>query len=234
MKVKKIISLIILAVAVPAVIFIGTSFFGGRQYTFIAFAVVILSFIPFVLKFENDERITAVRMVLIAVMTTLSVVGRFAFSYVPFFKPVAAFVIITGVYLGAESGFMCGALSAVISNFIFGQGAWTPFQMFAWGMIGFFAGLLGKALIKYPVALYFYGALSGVAYSLFLDTWTTMYIDGTFNFSRYLTLITAAVPVTVVYVVSNVLFLVLLFRPVGKRLERMTIKYGLKKQSEVY
>ena len=60
-----------------------------------------------------------------------------------------------------------------------------------------------------------------------MDTWTAIYVDGTFVFSRYLTLIATAAPVTAVYVISNVIFLILLFKPIGRRLSRITRKYGL-------
>ena len=75
-------------------------------------------------------------MVIAAVITALCVVGRF----IPFFKPIAALTIIAAVYLGGETGFMVGAMAALMSNFYFGQGPWTPFQMLAWGMIGLIAG----------------------------------------------------------------------------------------------
>lgn len=226
-KIKKLLSVILLAAVIPTVVLSGTVLFSQRAYVFIAFAVTVICLAAFFLGIENGKKITGVRIVLVSVMTALSVVGRFAFSYVPFFKPVTAFVVIAGVYLGAQSGFLCGALSALVSNFIFGQGAWTPFQMFAWGMIGFFAGLLCNSLKKHKAFLYLFGGLSGVFYSLFLDTWTALYVDGTFVLSRYLTLIIAAVPVTAVYVVSNIIFLILLFKPIGRRLERISVKYGI-------
>ncbi len=226
-KRKKILSYVLIFGAIPLTVIFGTQLLGARKYVFLCFAVTVLCLAAFFVSVEHGERTTVVGTVLVAVMTALSVVGRFAFSYVPFFKPVTAFVIIAGVYLGAQYGFLCGALSALVSNFIFGQGAWTPFQMFAWGMIGFFSGLLSKQLIKSKLFLYLFGAFSGVAYSLFLDTWTAIYVDGTFVFSRYLTLIASAVPVTAVYIVSNVIFLILLFKPIGRRLSRITTKYGL-------
>ena len=81
-------------------------------------------------------------MLLIAVMAAIAVVGRMAFFMLPQFKPVTAIVIITGISLGAEAGFLTGAVAGFVSNFFFGQGPWTPWQMFAFGIIGFLAGLL--------------------------------------------------------------------------------------------
>ena len=102
-------------------------------------------------KGKNDAR----RIVIIAVMTALSVAGRFVFAPIPFFKPVTAIVIITAIYLGSEAGFITGAFSAVVSNFYFGQGPWTPFQMLAWGLIGFLAACLLKNLLRVRCCLLF-------------------------------------------------------------------------------
>ena len=104
---------------------------------------LIASAIPFFLVFDK-KRPQAREMVPIAVMSAIGVVGRTLFAVVPLpnFKPVSAVVIITGVAFGPETGFLTGALTGFISNFVFGQGPWTPWQMFCWGMIGFIAGLL--------------------------------------------------------------------------------------------
>jgi len=101
---------------------------------------------PFFLVFDRKKP-EAREMIPIAVMAALGVVGRTLFSLIPLpnFKPVSAIVIITGVAFGPEAGFLTGALTGFVSNFIFGQGPWTPWQMFCWGMIGFAAGLLQNA-----------------------------------------------------------------------------------------
>lgn len=82
----------------------------------------------------------------------------------PGFKPVAALVILSGVAFGGETGFLVGAMSMLTSNVLFGQGPWTPFQMFAMGLIGFFAGVcFQKGLLRAgraPLAIF--GAVSVV------------------------------------------------------------------------
>lgn len=95
------------------------------------------------------------KIALIAVMTAMSVAGRFVFAALPGFKPVTAVVVLCGMYLGADAGFICGALSALISNCYFGQGPWTPFQMLVWGIIGLVAGLSGKQLQKAGLRLWY-------------------------------------------------------------------------------
>lgn len=226
MTAKKVIKYLCVFLVAPLIVLCGVFFLGDRKYAFVSLALSVVACIPFFVSFEkgkNDAR----RIVIIAVMTALSVAGRFVFAPIPFFKPVTAIVIITAIYLGAEAGFITGAFSAVVSNFYFGQGPWTPFQMFAWGLIGFLAGLLAKRLLESKVLLIIFGALSGVVFSFIMDVWTTLWADGTFNIARFIASITTASPFTVVYMVSNVIFLLLLTKPIGRKLQRLKTKYGI-------
>lgn len=224
--VKKCLSYIILCLLVPAVILCGALLFEEKQYAWISLCVTALSCVPFFLCFEKRETSTK-RLVLIAAMVALSVVGRFIFTPLPGFKPVTAVVVITAMYFGSEAGFMTGALSAVISNFYFGQGPWTPFQMFSWGLIGLIAGLLADPLKRSRIVLGIYAVISGIMYSLLMDIWTVLWVDGTFNFTRYLAAVVSATQFTVIYAVSNLIFLMLFIKPIGKTLERIKTKYGV-------
>lgn len=223
---KKLFGIILLVVLIPIIIGVGVVAFKDRAYAWISLCIAVVACIPFIVAFEKNSQSTS-KLVILAVLIALSVGGRFLFSFLPHFKPVTAMVVITGIYLGYESGFICGAFTALISNFIFGQGPWTPFQMFAWGMIGLFAGLLGCFFTKHLIPLLIYGALSGVIFSLLMDVWTTLWWDGTFNLSRFFVNVASALPVTVIYAVSNVVFLFVLIKPLGKKLERIKTKYGV-------
>ena len=112
----------------------------------LALLFLAVSAIPFFLVFDRKKP-QARELVPLAVMAAIGVVGRTVFAIIPLpnFKPVSAIVIITAVSFGPEAGFMTGALTGFVSNFIFGQGPWTPWQMFCWGMIGFVAGRLQKS-----------------------------------------------------------------------------------------
>lgn len=101
---------------------------------------------------------------LITVLTTMSIAGRFIFAPFPGFKPVTAVVIIAGMYLGIEAGFYCGALTALVTNFYFGQGMYTPFQMLTWGLIGIISALIGGLLRKNKAVLMIYGVFAGVIF----------------------------------------------------------------------
>lgn len=223
---KKRLSYFIIFPLIPVIVIAGAVLFSEKMYAWISLCVVFLSCIPFFLAFEKRE--TSVRrLVLIAAMTALSVIGRIIFTPLPGFKPVTAFVVLTAMYFGPQAGFMTGALSAVISNFYFGQGPWTPFQMFSWGIIGFIAGLLSGQLKKNKVILCIYAVFSGVMYSMLMDIWTVLWADGYFNISRYLAAVVSAVQFTIIYAVSNVVFLLLFSKPIGNMLDRIKEKYNL-------
>ena len=223
---KRIISFIILCVLVPAAVVAGALLFDERRYAWVILCVTLLSCLPMFISFERNSA-DAKRLVMIAVMTALSVAGRFLFAALPGFKPVTAMVVITAMYFGSEAGFMTGALSAVISNFYFGQGPWTPFQMFSWGIIGLLAGLFARRLRQSRIWLSAFGVLAGVLYSLLMDIWTVFWADGYFNITRYIAAVGSAAWFTAVYAVSNVIFLMLFAKPIGKILDRISVKYGI-------
>lgn len=225
-KQKSIITVCLLLIAVPIVVILGTVVFKEKHYAWLSLCTAILSCIPLFFAFERKES-SSRELTVLAVMIAISAAGRFIFAWLPGFKPVTAITVIVAVWLGKEAGFVVGSLSAVVSNFYFGQGPWTPFQMFAWGLLGFLAGILAKPLKKNKLLLCIFGALAGVLYSLTMDIWTTLWADGSFNVSRYIASVISALPVTAEYAVSNIIFLLILAKPIGDKLERIKRKYGL-------
>ena len=210
----------------PLAVAAGVFVFPENSYAWITVVCLIFAMMLFYASF--DKKVVGTRrMVIIAVMTALSVIGRAVFSMIPAFKPITSIVIITAIWIGPECGFLVGSLTAVISNFQFGQGPWTPFQMFAWGMIGLIAGYLGKPLRNSRVALAVYGALAGVAYSMIMDIWTVLWYGEGFSWELYVAALGTALPYTIGYAVSNVVFLLVLGRPFGEKLQRVKLKYGV-------
>ncbi len=211
-------------VLMPLLVVIGGWLLGDRFYAWGILGMVILTQLLFLAGFEQ-KTVGSRRLVIAAVMTALSVLGRILFAPIPGFKPITAIVVITAIWLGGETGFLVGSLSALISNFFSGQGPWTPFQMFAWGMLGLIAGLFSARLRKSRVALAAYGIFAGVAYSLFMDIWTVLWYNGGINWEMYLAAVVTALPYMASYAASNVVFLLLLGKPFGEKLERIRIKY---------
>ena len=208
-------------VIIPILAIFGSTVFDEKKHIFVSLSVAALSVVLFITGFEKKQTGTR-RQVLVSIMIALSVVGRF----IPFFKPVTAITVITAIYLGGEAGFLVGSFSALLSNFYFGQGPWTAFQMLAFGLIGLFAGFLREPLQKSKTALLIYGVLSGVVFSFIMDVWTVLWYNGSFSISLYLAAFTTALPHTILYAVSNFIFLLLLSRPFGEKLNRIKIKYG--------
>lgn len=203
----------------------GVFFFQDRRYDLVAILVMVLTLVPFLLRFEGRKP-SAPQITLIAVMSALSILGRLIFAPFPFFKPVTAIVVITGLYLGPDAGFLCGAVTAVVTNIYFGQGPWTPFQMVTWGAIGLIAGWMAEPLKKHMWATVVYGLAAGFFYSLVLDVWDSMWWDGTFSWPAYITSLTTSLPVTAIYAVSNAIFLLILAKPLGRKLEHTLKKWG--------
>lgn len=186
-----------------------------------------ISCLPYYFKYEKKKPQTRETVVL-AVMTALTVASRVIFLPLPGFKPVSAMVIICGMAFGRESGFLCGSLSAFLSNFMFGQGPWTPFQMIAWGTTGWMAGILNRkdGFWKHKIGVAVYGFFTGVFFSMVMDIWTVLAAEESFRWIRYVAVMTASLPVTVEYGISNVVFLWMLTPVFMKKLNRVKYKYG--------
>lgn len=227
MSKKRITINILLILAAVGVIIFGVRMFQDRRYNLISILIAFLACIPFYMAYEKKEG-SIRRMVVLAVMVAISVVGRLIFAVLPGFKPVTAIVVIAAIYMGSESGFLIGSLSAIISNMFYGQGPWTPFQMLAWGSLGLIAGLpVMQKILKKRVILAVYGFLAGFGYSAIMDIWTVLSFDGSFSLARYLTVLAMALPVSMEYAISNVVFLMLGIGPIGRKLKRINIKHGI-------
>ena len=216
----------LLAVGGVLVLFDAFLWFRGQYRLAIPLLALCLSF-PALIAFEW-RRGGARELAAVAVMTGISVIGRVLFAPLPGFKPVSAVVILTGLSFGPLAGFMTGAATALLSNFFFGQGPWTAFQMLAWGAVGFLSGLFSRSrLRRNPILLLLLGVLGGVLFSALTDLWTTVAATGTLLPAAYLTFLISGAPFTLLYAVSNVLFLLLLTRPILRKTDRLKQKYGL-------
>lgn len=221
-KYRSLLRWLIPLVLIPAMVALGALVFPQKRHLLVSLGVAALSLVLFLCGFER--RLTGSRrMVLAAVLIALCIAGRM----IPLVKPVTAIIILSGMGLGCETGFLVGSMAAVLSNFYFGQGPWTAFQMLAWGLIGFAAGWLHRPLKQSRLWLMLYGGISGVAYSLVMDVWTVLWYDGGFRWSLYGSAVAAALPHTLLYCASNLVFLWFLAKPISRKLERVRRKYGV-------
>lgn len=224
------------------------------------------------------------------VLAALAAAGRILFAPIPDFKPVSAIAIIAGVAFGRKSGFMVGALAALASNFFFGQGPWTPWQMYAWGLVGYGAGLLAMVPAKrrvtgsknscrarsgethgiasdsacpvapdeetesalslspraciekenracstrrlidaHPTIVYAYGFLACLGYGFILNAWSILsfFHAQASGWAGILAVYATALPFDIVHGVATVVFLLALYGPWRRKLERVRRKFGL-------
>ena len=170
---------------------------------------------------------TLTRLVSVAVMTAFATFGRIAFAAIPNFKPTLAIVILSGMALGPLSGGLVGALSALISNFYFGQGLWTPVQMLAMGLCGALAGLLTKC--KFLTKLYqivAFGLFSAFLYGMILDTWHILCFVRPLTKAAVFASLIGSLFFNLSHAAATALFLWLLAMPFLRRLRRILQKYG--------
>ena len=224
-------AVIAVIVLIPATILISWQL-GDRKYYIASVLIMIYSIVPFFLSFERRKPQPR-EMMTLAVMCAIAVASRAIFIAVPHFKPIGAVVMITAMAFGPQAGFMTGSLSMLISDIIFGQGPWTPWQMFSFGMLGFISGLMAKAGIlseKKPPANAIIGFLMIFLFvGPILDTstiFTMMQTPGLSIFAIYI----AGVPINAIHGSAVALGMSLLTKPMMEKLDRIKIKYGMMEQ----
>lgn len=226
---RTIISLIGFLVLTPILLFFLVSRFHGRKYLLFSLLMIVYAMIPFFMAFEGRKPKPR-EIVVLAVLSAIGVAGRAAFFMAPNFKPVAAIVIISGVSFGGEAGFLVACIIVLVSNMFMGQGPWTPWQMFAYGMIGFLAGILFRKGLLKPKrqSLCLYGFLS--VFFIFggiMNPASVLMSYGYITKSSLIASYISGAPMDLVQALSTVLFLWFISKPMLEKLERIKKKYGL-------
>jgi energy-coupling factor transport system substrate-specific component len=159
---------------------------------------------------------------LVAALAALAIAGRIAFAAFPNVKPTTDIVVFAGYALGPAPGFLVGALAGLVSNFWFGQGPWTPWQMVGWGM----CGVMGAALAlgvrnagRFTLAAVC--GLAGIAYGVLLNFSLMATYGGDLSLERFLTLEARAIPFDLAHVAGNVAFALL----AGPAMVRMLVRF---------
>lgn len=225
---RKLISALIVALIIPAVIIGGLYLSGGRYYI-TAVIVVALSTVPFALKM-NFKKLQAREIAVLASITALCVASRAAFFALPQFKPMCAILIICAASFGKEIGFICGAVSMLLSNMFFGQGIHTPFQMFGMALTAYICGALfyKTKLSDKTIAVCILGAAACfIVYGFIVDTCSVLMMVSDFTLGSVVSVYLSGVAFNAIHAAATAVFLLIGYKPIRQKLERIQIKYAL-------
>ena len=220
---------VMILLLVPVTLFVGLFYLDNKKYYFISLLILLECMAPFFLLFEGRKP-QARELVVIAVLCAVAVAGRAALFMLPQCKPVMALTILAGVAFGGEAGFLVGAMTMLLSNLLFAQGPWTPYQMFAMGIIGFLAGLLFRRglLRRSRVSLAVFGALAAiVVYGGIMNPVSALLWSQALNGAVLLTYYLSGFPMDLIQAIATFLFLWFAAEPMLEKLERIKVKYGL-------
>ena len=215
-----------LLILVPLVL-MTCAIFSIANSALLTLFVVVLALVVFLARFELSK--PSLQDILPpVVLGSFAAAGRILFAAIPDCKPVSAVCILAGVIFGRHTGFLVGALGAFVSNFFFGQGPWTPWQMYAWAMIGYGAGFLQeKGFFDRGPILYLYGFFSGIAYGFLLNTWHIVGFVHPLTWESAFIAYAASLAFDVGHGLSTLAFLLIIYAPWKKKLMRLKKKYEL-------
>lgn len=226
---KKILPLLINIILMPVTVAVGFCFLEDRKYYFISLLIILETLFAFFFSIEQ-RKVKLSEIIVIAVLCALAVAGRIAFYMIPEVKPMLAITIISGVIFGRESGFLVGSMAAFVSNIYFGQGPWTPWQMFATGIIGFLAGAIFEKskFKKSSILLATYGFLSALfIYGGIMNFQSFLSYTNNMNLEALISTYSLGLPFDLVHAISTYVFLLLISKPLILKLERVKVKYGM-------
>lgn len=227
MKKSNFATLIVFLLLIPLTLFLGTKL-SGHSYYITGTLIIVELMIPFFMAFEGRKP-QARELVVIAVMCALAIAGRVVIP-IPHFKAAFAIIMLSGIAFGPEAGFLVGAITAFASNFFYGQGPFTPWQMFGYGAGGMLAGFCFRKdwLPRKPVVMAAFGFVTVLLWvgplldcaSVFLIlpkiTWTS--VIATFVSGFYVNISQAICTALILFLLGNALL---------EKLDRIKLKYGM-------
>lgn len=227
MKKSNLVTLLVCFLLIPATLYLGAQL-PGRSYYITGTLIIIELMIPFFMAFEGRKP-QARELVVIAVMCAIAIAGRVAIP-IPNFKATFALIMLAGIAFGPEAGFMVGAITAFASNFFYGQGAYTPWQMFGYGAGGMLAGFCfakGR-LPQKPLVMAAFGFLATILWvGPLLDCSHIFLMVSVINWDSIVAAFVSGFPVNLSQAICTVLVMLLFARPLLDKLDRIKVKYGM-------
>lgn len=219
--------LVIVCIVILSLLIVANLLIQNASYLVLSFLIIGCIMVPFFVRFEM-RRISSREIVLLAMLATVAAVSRVPFVSLPSIQPTSFVIIMTGLVFGAESGFIVGAVAAIVSNIFLGQGPWTPWQMFGWGMMGMSAGLVRNTWwIRKKIGLSIFGFVWGYIFGWLMNMWIILSNVESFSWSYFLSIYTSSIFFDLAHGLSNVFFLLLFATSWMKILNRFKRKYGL-------
>ncbi|MBQ9762189.1 MAG: ECF transporter S component [Oscillospiraceae bacterium] len=190
--------------------------------------IILELMVPFFMAFEGRKP-QARELVVVAVLSAIAIAGRVAIP-IPHFKAAFAIIMLAGIAFGPETGFIVGAITAFASNFFYGQGAFTPWQMMGYGAGGMLAGFLFRrgwlprnrwvmAAFGFAAVIVWVGPLLDCSH-IFLTLGSTDWVGA-------LGYLISGFWVNLVQGVCTMLVMLLFGIPLLEKLDRIKMKYGM-------
>lgn len=212
---------------VLAVLLLVTSFTMNQSYLLVGMMMVVFAMIPFFIRFERRQ-IQSRELVLIALLAAFAAVSRVPFAALPSVQPTSFVIIMCAIVFGGEAGFLIGSLAALVSNMFLGQGPWTPWQMFGWGMMGLTAGMLKDTwLMQHKAGRAVYGFAVGILFGWLMNSWFLLSYGESITWEAIAAAYAASFYFDLAHALSNVFFLTLFSASWLKILQRYKKKYGI-------
>ncbi|MDR1604381.1 MAG: ECF transporter S component [Gracilibacteraceae bacterium] len=173
------------------------------------------------------RRVVIEKTVLIALLTALATVGRVLFAAVASVQASSFIIITAGMALGPEIGAMTGLMTGAASNLLLGLGPWAPWQMLAWGLMGFGAGLLRRPLLAFKPLRVAYGFTWGFLFGWVMNLWYTASYAESSGWSAYWLACVASLPFDAAHAGANVVLILWAGDGLTRSLHRVARRYGL-------
>jgi energy-coupling factor transport system substrate-specific component len=212
-------ALLVMAVFAPSLL--------SQYAAFLSFLLVLFILGIIFAKFEESE-ISSKEVALIGILGAITAASRIPFAALPNIKPCTFLIIVTGLVFGSLAGAMVGSMTAAVSNMFFGQGPWTPWEMVAWSMVGIAAGYIGKRYPNFGVRdIVLLGIVLGMAYTELMDfsSWIVFYRADP---GLFVPTFIAGLPFGALHIVGNVIFAVVLGKPVLALFRRFQQRFHVK------
>jgi len=206
MRTKFFITIIILTSLVLIISTIPENPLPYINWAFLSVIILGLSLLVFFWQFEKSG-VSSKEIALIATMASLAAISRVPFAAFINVQPTTFIVMITGYVFGARTGFIVGAVAALVSNFFLGQGPWTPWQMFSWGMCGVSAGLLASRQRGFKLGRFMVLAgLWGYLFGWIMNIWHWIAFVYPLTWKTFVATYAASFPFDTLHAVGNVVF----------------------------